>query len=169
VRRRFLALGLAFLAVGCGGTSATPPARPRTIALGWHERSHLVVDVRKLVIRPNGWSVSAAVTNEASVALLIERPHHPGEAEFGLLPLDSRDLEAVDHAGRGVFARRFEPPLPRVLRAHEMWSGTFSGSGRLSNARYVRVELGRFTNYGGNRGDVPRRFRYITDHVLRLR
>jgi hypothetical protein len=127
------------------------------------------VDVRKVVIRPNGWGVSAAVTNDAGVALLIERPHHPGEAEFGLLLLDSRDVEAVDRAGRGVFATRFEPPLPRVLRPREKWSGTFSGPGRLSEARYVRVELGRFTNYGARHGGVPRRFRYITDHVLRLR
>lgn len=125
--------------------------------------------MRKLVIRPNGWSVSASVRNDSSVGLLIQRPHHPGEAEFGVLPLDSADIEAVERAGSGVFATRFEPPLPRVLRAHATWSGTFSRPGRLSRARYVRVELGRFARYGSARGPVPRRFRYITDHVLRLR
>jgi hypothetical protein len=155
-------------AAGCGGTSTTPPARPRTFALDWHERSALRVDVRRLVIRPNGWSVSAAVRNDTPVGLLIERPHHPGEAEFGVLALDSADVEAVEHAGRGAFANRYEPPLPRVLRPHERWSGTFSGSGRLSEARFVRVELGRFTGYR-EAGRVPRRFRYVTDHVLRLR
>jgi hypothetical protein len=125
--------------------------------------------VRRLSIRPNGWSVSAAVRNNTRASFLIERPHHPGQTEFGLLVLDSGDVEAVERAGPGVFATRFEPPLPRVLRARGEWSGTFSGQGRLSGARYVRVELGRFTNYGTQRRGVPRRFRYITDHVLRLR
>jgi len=109
------------------------------------------------------------VRNDTPVGLLIERPHHPGEAEFGLLPLDCSDVEAVERAGSGVFATRFEPPLPRVLRPHSSWSGTFSGPGRLSEARFVRVEFGRFTRYGSARGELPRRFRYVTDHVLRLR
>ena len=47
-------------------------------------------------------------------------------------------------------------------------SGTFSGPGRLSKARFVRIELGRFSGYRAA-GSVPRRFRYVTDHVLRLR
>ena len=157
------------LAAGCGQTSTTPPAQPRTIALDWHEGSGLRVDVRKLVVRPNGWSVSASVRNDSSVGLLIQRPHHPGEAEFGVLPLDSADIEAVERAGSGVFATRFEPPLPRVLHPHATWSGTFSGPGRLSKAHYVRVEVGRFTRYGSARGAVPLRLRYVTDHVLRLR
>jgi len=125
--------------------------------------------VRKLTIRRNGWSVAAAVRNNTRASFLIERPHHPGGAEFGLLVLDSRDVEAVERAGPGVFATRFEPPLPRVLRPQSEWSGTFSGPGRLSKGRYVRVELGRFTNYGIQRRGIPRRFRYISDHVLRLR
>jgi hypothetical protein len=112
--------------------------------------------VRKLTIRRNGWSVAAAVRNNTRASFLIERPHHPGETEFGLLVLDSRDVEAVERAGPGVFATRFEPPLPRVLRPRSEWSGTFSGPGRL-------------TNYGIQRRGIPRRFRYISDHVLRLR
>jgi hypothetical protein len=86
--------------------------------------------VRRLSIRPNGWSVSAAVRNNTRTSFLIERPHHPGQTEFGLLVLDSGDVEAVERAGPGVFATRFEPPLPRVLRARGEWSGTFSGQGR---------------------------------------
>jgi hypothetical protein len=125
--------------------------------------------VRRLVIRPNGWSVTASVRNDTRVGLLIERPHHPGGAEFGVLSLDNADTDAVERAGSGVFATRFEPPLPRVLRPHATWSGTFSGPGRLSRAGYLRVELGRFTRYGPSRGAVPRRFRYVTDHVVRLR
>jgi hypothetical protein len=169
LRRGLLTLVLVSLAAGCGDTANTPPARARVITLDWHERSGIDVDVRKLSIRPNGWSVSAAVRNNTPVSFLIERPHHPGQTEFGLLVLDSGGVEAVERAGPGVFASRFEPPLPRVLRTHGGWNGTFSGQGRLSNARYVRVEFGRFTNYGTQRRGVPRRFRYISDHVLHLR
>ncbi len=136
--------------------------------MNWHESSALRVDVRKLVIRPNGWSVSASVRNNTPAGLLIERPHHPGEAEFGVLALDSADVEAVERVGRGAFATRYEPPLPRVLRPHERWSGTFSGTGRLSKARFLRIEFGRFTRYRATTG-APRRFSYVTDHVLRLR
>ena len=85
-----------------------------------------------------------------------------------MLALDSADIEAIERVGRGAFATRYEPPLPRVLRVHERWSGTFSGPGRLSNARFVRIEVGRFSGYRAA-GSVPRRFRYVTDHVLRLR
>jgi len=108
------------------------------------------------------------VRNDTPAGLLIERPHHPGEAEFGVLALDSADVEAVERVGLGAFATRYEPPLPRVLRPHERWSGTFSGPGRLSKARFVRIELGRFARYRATTG-VPRRFTYVTDHVLRLR
>src|SRR5262249_20836219 len=37
LRRCVVALAVASVAAGCGETSTTPPAQPRTIALGWHE------------------------------------------------------------------------------------------------------------------------------------
>jgi hypothetical protein len=169
VRRGLLALVAVSVAAGCGQTSSTPPARARTIELDWHEGGGLEVDVRRIVTRTNGWSVSARVRNGSRVSLLIERPHHPGHTEFGVLALGSPDADAVEAAGPGVFASRFEPALPRTLGPDDEWSGTFSGPGRLSNAHYVRIELGRFTNLGARRGGLPRRFRYVTDHVARLR
>jgi hypothetical protein len=125
--------------------------------------------VRRVVIRTNGWSVSARLRNGSRVSFLIERPHHPGHTEFGILALDSADRRAVEAAGLGVFADRFEPTLARSLGPDEEWSGTFSGPGRVSNAHYIRIELGRFTNVGARHGGLPRRFRYVTDHVARLR
>jgi hypothetical protein len=56
----------------------------------------------------------------------------------------------------------------RLLAAGATWSGTFSGRGRLAAASYVRFEFGRFTTVGAVQQGVPWRFRYITDHVLRL-
>jgi hypothetical protein len=149
------------------------PAPVQTIALNWHEApgpsgATLVVEVRRLVVRPNGWSVTASVKNDTRVAMTIGRPHHPGETEFGVLLLASSKARAVETAGPGVFASHFAPRLPSVLRPGEAWSGTFSGRGRLSTARYVRVELGRLTTVGPAQPGVPWRFRYITDHVVRV-
>ena len=179
MRRRFLTAarcaGLLLLvaAPGCREASTLPPAQPRTIGLSWHEApgpkgETLVVDVRRFVVRPNGWSVSASVKNDTRVAITIGRPHHPGGTEFGVLVLASPDSRAVDAAGPGVFASRFAPDIPRLLAAGATWSGTFSGRGRLAVASYVRVEFGRFTTVGAVQQGVPWRFRYITDHVLRL-
>jgi hypothetical protein len=161
------------LGAGCGGSSTTPPARARTIALDWHEETgragaSMIVDVRRLVVRPNGWTVTASVTNETHVTMTIGRPHHPGETEFGVLVLDTARLKDIHAAGPGVFASHGGPPAPFALRPGETWSGTFSGPGRLVAGRYVRVELGPVTTVGPPQPGVPWRFRYITDHVMRV-
>jgi hypothetical protein len=167
LRRGLVALAVVSFAAGCG-TSATPPARTRTLALGWHEGSGIRVVIRTLAIRRDTWSVSATLENETRSTFVIGRPHHPNETEFGLLALDSDDPAAIESAGPGVFATRFEPRLPRALRPHDEWSGTFFGRGRLSDAHYLRIELGRFFTYGEPLPHAPRRFRLVTDHVVRL-
>jgi hypothetical protein len=177
VRRRFLtaAVLLVLAAGGCGGESTSAPARPRTIVLDWHEApgragARLIVDISRLVVRADGWSVDARVQNGTRVAYTIGRPHHPGQSEFGVLLLSSPSVQVDDiaAAGPGVLASRYSPPLPRVLHPGEAWSGTFSGRGRLSDARYLRVQLGRFTTVGPRRSGLPWRFGYVTDHVLKL-
>ena len=164
---------LVLLTAGCGASSASSPARARTIALDWHELTgrpgaQMIVDVRRLVVRPNGWSVTASVKNDTQVTMSISRPHHSGETEFGVLVLGSRRASDVEAAGPGVFATHVVPRAPLVLHPRETWGGTFSGPGRLSSGRYVRVELGRFTTVGPPERGVPERFRYITDHVVRV-
>jgi hypothetical protein len=168
MRRGLLALAGVLLAAGCGGTSATPPAHPRTIELNWREGSGLRVEIRTLVIRPGTWSVAATLRNGTRSTFVIGRPHHANETEFGVLALDSDDPAAIESAGPGVYASRFQPPLPRALRPGDEWTGTFSGRGRLSDARFVRIELGRFFTYGARLPGTPRRFQYVTDHVARL-
>jgi hypothetical protein len=168
-----LLFGLVLLAPSCGATSTSRPAQARAIALDWHELTghpgaRMIVDVRRLVVRPNGWSVTASVTNDTRVTMSISRPHHQGKTEFGVLVLGSRKLTNINVAGPGVFAAHVVPRTPLVLRPREIWSGTFSGPGRLSSGRYVRVELGRFTTVGPAQRGVPERFRYITDHVVRV-
>jgi len=177
VRRRFLTAAVLLLlaAGGCGGDSTSAPARPRTVVLDWHESpgragARLIVDVSRLVVRRDSWSVDARVKNGTKVAYTIGRPHHPGQSEFGVLLLSSPSVEADDiaAAGPGLLASRYSPPLPRVLHPGEEWNGTFSGRGRLTAAHYLRVQLGRFTTVGPRRPGLPWRFGYVTDHVLKL-
>lgn len=143
--------------------------------LDWHEApgrvgARMIVDVHRLFVRRNGWSVDARVQNGTTVVYTIGRPHHPGQSEFGVLLLSSPSVEADDlaAAGPGVLASRFSPPLPRVLHPGEVWKGRFSGRGRLAGARYLRVQLGRFTTVGRREPGLPWRFGYVTDHVLKL-
>jgi hypothetical protein len=171
--RAGLLSALVLLVAGCGATSTSRPARSQKIMLDWHEAAgpagaRMIVDVRTLIVRPNGWSVAAAVTNDTHVTMTIGRPHHQGETEFGLLVLGKAAPAAVRAAGPGVFATHVLPRAPLVLHPHEKWSGTFSGLGRLTSGRYVRVEFGRFTTVGPPQPGVPWRFRYITDHVVRV-
>jgi hypothetical protein len=173
-RRTALVAALVLLAVcGCGTASTSVPARSRTIALDWHEApgpagARMIVEVRSLVVRPNGWSVTAAVQNDTHVTMTIGRPHHRGETEFGVLVLDSAEPEDVSRAEPGALATELTPPAPVVLHRSERWSGRFSGPGRLASGRYVRVAFGRFTTVGPPQRGVPWRFRYITDHVVHL-
>ena len=173
-RRAALACSLAVLASpACGSRSTSAPAQTRTITLGWHEETgapgaRFVVEVQRLIVRPNGWSVTAAVTNKTHVTFMVGRPHHPGETEFGVVVLPNADLGALDAAGPGVYATSLQPPVPHSLAPGDGWRGTFTGRGRLENGRYVRIELGRFTTVGPAQEGVPWRFSYITDHVTRL-
>ena len=55
-------------AAGCGTAESSHLAPEQTIALNWHEApaqpgNRLIVDVRRFVVRLNGWAVSAAVKN----------------------------------------------------------------------------------------------------------
>jgi len=158
--------------IGCG-TSTSSPTHEQTIVLNWHEApgrpgARLIVDVRRLLVHPNGWSVEARVENDAGAPLEIGRPHHPGKTEFGVLVLKTARASEIAHLGPGVLATRFMPELPRVLRPGAAWSGTFSGRGRLAGAHYVRIVFGRFRIFGMPPRGLPSRFRYITDHAYRL-
>ena len=158
---------------GCGTSSSVAPARKQTIELNWHEApgppgNRLIVNVQRLIIRRDGWTVAASIENETRGTLTIGRRHRRHGTEFGVLVLPSPRADAVAKAGPGIFATRFSPTAPSRLRPGQRWKGTFSGPGPLPIGGFVRIELGSF---GSSRPERPisRKFRYITNHALRLR
>src|SRR4051812_21403488 len=118
--RMALALGLVSLVSACGGRPASEPARARAIPLGWHETvgrpgARVIVNVRRLTVRPQSWEVAASIRNDTGVTFYVGRPHHEGKSEFGLLVLSTSGASQTDilAASPGVFASTVEPVLPR--------------------------------------------------------
>jgi hypothetical protein len=172
VRASLVAAAAVTVLTGCGSSSSVASARKQTIELSWHEAAgvpgnRLVVDVQRLVIERDGWTVAASIENDTHGILTIGRRHRRDGTEFGLLALPSRWPNAVEKAGPGIFATRFAPSAPRRLAPGERWAGTFSGPGPIPARGYVRIELGFF---GTSRPERPlsREFRYITNHAFHL-
>jgi hypothetical protein len=147
----------------CAGCTDDPEetsrAAPRTLRLDWREVANLqagplVFEVKRLVIREQGWTVEAAIENRTSVTYLVTRPHVRGGTKTGLVVGEAT-----------LVANRFEPALPRVFEPGRRWKGRFSGTRRLPVGRTARVSFGVFFN-GASR---PAYFRWITDHSVSLR
>jgi hypothetical protein len=171
---------LALVAVAACDSSAgndtvrNAAAEPRILELGWVERSPeagLSFRVERLVIRPEGWRLTASVTNRGSVGYLIQRPHRPRESMFGLVLLETASKEELreltaDFRKAPPFLEpvRIEPPLPRILREKSRWHGTLTGSTTLRKGSVVRVLFGRFVRVRGDPGYVL----WVTDHAVQL-
>ncbi len=119
---------LALTVAGCGTAESSRPEPEQTVALNWHEAAgqpgnRLVVDVRRFVVRPNGWAVSASVKNDTRATLVISRRHRRHGTECGILLLGAASPHAIRTAGPGRFASRFTPALPASLPPGASWSG----------------------------------------------
>jgi hypothetical protein len=175
--RVYPAIWVAVALAGCSGVhepTVAPPAEPRTLELGWVEPSPelgLTFRVDRLVVRRDGWELTAAVRNRGGFEYFIQRPHQPGGSMFGLVLLRStrrdevRELTAdFRKAPPFLEAQRITPPLPRLLPARAHWRGTLTGSQTLRSGSVVRVLFGRFVQ---TRGD-PRYLLWVTEHSVRL-
>jgi hypothetical protein len=167
------AVGLA----GCGSgdlVQVAAPAEPRTLELRWLEEwaeAGLVFRVHRLVVRRDGWQVTASVANRGSVDYAIRWPHHHGKSMFGLVLLETvtrkelRELTA-DFRKAPAFLEpdRIVPPPPSILSAGSSWRGTMSGSRSLRRGSVVRILFGRFDRARGQPGFLL----WITNHAVRL-
>jgi hypothetical protein len=144
--KRVALAAAAVLCAGCGSPTHGSWAAPQTVRLGWHEPAcaGVRVDVRRLTVRTDRWSIEARVANEGE-PLTIGKPHTQRGTYFAVVRGDRRTADAL-HAG--LTADRFVPPLPRRLERGEAWSGTYSGAGRLPADVPLRLVFGRFTTVG---------------------
>jgi hypothetical protein len=166
---------------GCGSTAArlAPPAKPRTIELGWVERwgargRGFVFRVDRIVVTRSGWRADVSVTNDSPADYRIQRPHFPGESIFGLVVLETAD----DRELRRLIARLgylppflehdwITPATPRTLRARTTWRGSMGARTVLREGSFARVVFGRFARYTRSEG-LPRSFWWVTEHAVRL-
>ena len=174
--RAAILLGAVVLA-GCSSgdeVRMATPAEPRALELGWVEQSSelgLVFRVHRLIIRQDGWQVTASVANRSSADYAIRWPHHRGKSMFGLVLLKTvrrkelRELTAdFRKAPPFVEPDQISPPLPSVLWAGTSWRGTMSGSSVLRKGSAVRILFGRFDRTRGHPGFLL----WITEHAVRL-
>jgi hypothetical protein len=175
MRTALLLTAVVLAGCGAGGAvRAAAPAEPRTLELDWLEEwpeAGLVFRVHRLVIRRDGWLVTASVANRSSADYAIRWPHHRGKSMFGLVLLKTvtrkelRELTA-DFMKAPPFLEpdRIAPPLPSILSAGSSWRGTMTGSRALRKGSAVRILFGRFDRTRGHPG-----FRlWITNHAVRL-
>ena len=171
-----IATALVLVLAGCGSSERpmlAPPAHPRTIELGWVERSTnpaMVYRVERLVLRPDGWSADVGVENRSAADFQIRRPHRPGDSLFGLVLLKSTSKKELRELTAGFRKEPpfldpdgIDPPLPASLRAGSSWRGTLTGSTVLRGGTVVRMIFGRF-----QRHTKPRVITWVTDHAVRL-
>jgi hypothetical protein len=148
------------LAPGCGGGGARLEwAAPQTLPLGGAEpcgppEQTIRLDLRRLELELDRWSVSGSFVNASDAVVRIFRPHTDAGTSFGLMVLRTASRKEIERRAREgrihvqLIADRFRPPLPRLVPPGEGWRGTFSGPGRLPRGRDVRVVLGRFSIKG---------------------
>lgn len=167
------------LAAACGGGSERAAvARPQVVRVGTTEIDGdsgigFRLEIRRLVITGQGWRVEARVTNSTATIWTIGRPHVPEGTKFGLFvaatvrELQATRLEASGRTTPPLIANSFAPPVPRLLRPGDSWSGSFAGTGEIPAGSFVCVAFGRFSTDTPPPG-FPDRLMAITSAPIRL-
>jgi hypothetical protein len=175
-----LCLAAVVTVAGCGSTARPAElAPPQLIEVGTREVDGrntvgFLLEVRRLRLTPAGWEVEARVVNSTPVTWSIGRPHVPGGTKFGLFVARSPDalrperLEGGAKTTPQLLATHFDPPIPRVLRPADGWSGRFSGPGRIARGSYVKFAFGRFTTYQRPPAGLPAQVMALTSNAIRI-
>jgi hypothetical protein len=154
---------LAVLAVACLLVVSSATAG----RVAWNEAAKsggvkvMTYTVDSLTFGANGWSAHVSFRNvsHVSIGMSVRREF---EAAFFADPKTETLTQAVGFAPATTFSSK----LPTLLKPGASWTGTISGTGRLStNQRiYARVVFGPFSGLPGTKTSVV----WITDHSLTL-
>ncbi len=117
--------------------------------------------VDSLSFNAKGWSAHVSFRNVSHVSIRMSA-RREFEAVFFADPKTQTLTQAVGVAPATTFSSK----LPTLLKPGASWTGTISGTGRLStNQRiYARVVFGPFSGLPGTKTSVV----WITDHSLTL-
>jgi hypothetical protein len=165
----------AIVLAGCSGTERpelAPPAEPRTVELGWVERSaaaRFTFRVERLIVGEDGWRAEVGVTNGS------ESPYRLGRGSVGLVLLDTpsraelrRLTDDLQRAPPALIPDRVAPEPPAVLGPGASWDATIAGSEVLRAGSVVRVLFGPYSRLGARDVTEAGTVLWVTDHALGL-
>jgi hypothetical protein len=181
--RRTLWLLAVSLLLGCTAAPESKPlplahaAEPRHAELGWRESypdagERLRFDVDTLDVRPDGWSVQVAVSNDTHSS--FELGADPAQFSFGLMLFATGELAELEEANRTGrlppvrLAETMEPAPPEVLSPGATWRATLSGRGSLADGSFVRVSFGPLRAVGEPPDGMQPVIYWITDRSYGL-
>jgi hypothetical protein len=160
---------------GCSGIdrpTLAPPAEPRTIELGWVERSALTgftYRVERLSIDEDGWRAAVEVTNGSASAYRL------GRGSVGLVLLDTASRAEVralsddlTRAPPALTPTRSVPEPPPVLGPGATWEAEIAGSEVLRAGSVVRVLFGPYSRVGARDVTASGTVLWVTEHAVRI-
>jgi hypothetical protein len=149
-----------------------PPATPKDTDLGWVERyaaGQFVFRVGRLLVDPNGWEATVAVTNHSP------SPYRIGPQSFGLVALDTeseaelkRLTEDLTRTPPALRPDRIAPTPPPLLAPGATYRGTMRGSEVLRSGTVLRFLFGPFTRPGSRDVTEGADVLWVTDHAVRI-
>jgi hypothetical protein len=156
------------VALGASLTAAALLAVPAFSALGlnWNETAKdgtvpiLSFHVTSLTIGTSGWSAHVSFGNLSKKTVKVGN-------EFAVAFFESPTSENLADAAALAPATSFSPARPVVLKPGATWTGTISGTGKLSASRpslHARVVFGPLSGVQGQTAPVY----WITDHSKTL-
>jgi hypothetical protein len=160
---------------GCSGIQRPvlpPPAEPQDLDLGWVEHypaGQFTFRVGRLVVGPDGWQVTLAVTNNSA------SPYRVGPQSFGLVALDTasraeleRLTEDLTRTPPALRPDRLTPAPPPVLGPGATYRGSIAGSEVLRAGTVLRVLFGPFTRLGSRDVTEGSDVLWVTDHSVKI-
>jgi hypothetical protein len=160
---------------GCSGIQRPvlpPPAEPQDLDLAWVEHypaGQFTFRVGRLVVGPDGWQVTLAVTNNSA------SPYRVGPQSFGLVALDTasraeleRLTEDLTRTPPALRPDRVTPAPPPVLGPGATYRGTIAGSEVLRAGTVLRVLFGPFTRLGSRDVTEGSDVLWVTDHSVKI-
>lgn len=147
------------------GSQVAPAAATTTYPTRWHEyawvggRSIMTFNTRAITVNrgPGTWAIAASFKNTSGRTITLV-------AQRSGIALSMRP-SAPDVPFLFAAATSVEPAFPAQLRPGQVWRGTIRGRG-IPAGKYLAAVYGRWYRVFPS---MPARWRWVTDHSIRIR